>query len=358
MASSKPSNCDDVRSLPAVNGSTPVPLGQDRDGRAIWDWEPRPTHGEFPWFYQRRDESNEDYCRRTGRDESPMQRLALEAAEEAEADGDAGEAVPFALPQPEYFKLADERDEADYLLHGLLVRGESSLLVGGPKVGKSTFGRNLAAAVCNGSEWMTRPTRKAPCLLLALQESPGLIRSEFQKMGVGTDRELPDLHIVHPKARFSFEAVEGYVREQGIGFLIVDMLGRVAGYEDSNDYDDAMPKTLRFTEIARDTGAHVMLVHHGAKRGGNTPSERTLGSQAIAGEVDVVCSIHWQGSKRRFEAEGRGIKPMEWDPVISAILERAGAPCPPFRGATGVDGFALRLSTRPISTPTDGGKGE
>ena len=297
-----------------MNGNTPVPLGQDGDGRAIWDWEPRPTHGEFPWFYQRRGESNEDYCRRTGRAESPMQRLAREAVESENGTGpakegrsSAGGLATFTLgtlwdsPEPEVEWLADK----------LLPQDGVSLIVSQPKVGKSTLVRCLAKVVAaGGGEWLGRTTGGGTVLHLALEERRQTVAKHYESLAA----PRAGLHVVFgpaPPPDERWDLLRETMRILKPTLLVVDTLGRwMTGVDDGNAYAQALPAMDPFLELARASRCHVALLHHARKSGGEF-GEESLGSTGVAGSADTILSIRRKGGRRTITALGRDDVDME-----------------------------------------------
>ncbi len=69
--------------------------------------------------------------------------------------------------------------------------------------------------------------------------------------------------------------------------VIIDPIIRMARMVDSNSYSEASGALEPFIAMARESGAHVMLVHHsgrGDRRGVDAP----MGSTAFAGSVDSI----------------------------------------------------------------------
>ena len=56
----------------------------------------------------------------------------------------------------------------DYVLESRLVAGTVSVVVAKPKVGKSTFARNLCLAISRGEDFLGLRTKRGECIYLAL----------------------------------------------------------------------------------------------------------------------------------------------------------------------------------------------
>ena len=71
----------------------------------------------------------------------------------------------------------------EYVVENLLVSGTVSGVVAKPKVGKSTFARNLCLAVSRGDKFLGFETRRGECIYLALEEREEDIKNDFRAMG-------------------------------------------------------------------------------------------------------------------------------------------------------------------------------
>jgi RecA-family ATPase len=69
--------------------------------------------------------------------------------------------------------------------------------------------------------------------------------------------------------------------------ILVDPLLRFSRIKDSNDYSQVTKALEPLHALARETGAHVLAVHHEAKRGGSG-GDGVLGSTAIFASVDTL----------------------------------------------------------------------
>lgn len=69
--------------------------------------------------------------------------------------------------------------------------------------------------------------------------------------------------------------------------LIIDPLFRLVKLKDGNDYIQVTNALEPLLRLARDSGTHVLCVHHSPK-GERNPEDCVLGSQAIFGSVDTL----------------------------------------------------------------------
>ena len=175
-----------------------------------------------------------------------------------------------------------------WLVEGILPAGGFSAFTGKPKSGKSTAARHLAHAIACGESWLDRDTASGPTLYLALEEKVSEVRRHF--MALDTPREAP-LHFCFHRTPGDAVALLGETIEALKPVLvIVDTLFRFQPVDDTSAYGAVLKALSPLHELARETGAHVLVVHHERKAEGEG-MDRILGSTAISGTVDVMLSI-------------------------------------------------------------------
>lgn len=188
-------------------------------------------------------------------------------------------------------ELLGEPDEAvEWLADGLLPAGGLSVLVGKPKAGKSTMARALAVAVARGEPWLGRVTSQGTVFYLALDRDPRrTLRQHFRELGATDDTPL---YLFDGRVPADvLPQLEAAAREHKPALVVVDVLQRIVRAGDLNDYG-AMTLLLEpLLNLARDVGAHVMLLHHSPKQEAAFAGDAPLGSTAIAGTVDTVLLV-------------------------------------------------------------------
>lgn len=194
--------------------------------------------------------------------------------------------------------------DLEWIVDGLLFRGGFSLLTGRPKSGKSTLGRCLAAALANGDQFLGRETVQCSTLYVALEEHRAGLKAEWTRLGVKTHGRVK-LFIGMPEnmALFSRLLAEAVKLHQP-DLVIVDHLGHAARADDLNDYAKVRNALEPYRQLARLSGAHVMLLHHSKKQGGSFGGE-ALGSTAITGLVDTAMMIGIASERREIYSINR-----------------------------------------------------
>ena len=179
----------------------------------------------------------------------------------------------------------------DYLLHGLFAPGELSLIWGQPKTGKSFLALRLAYGLALGlGMWGRAVPRPVRVLYIAAEGMGGmgtrlkalaelgdpgesfLVISQAAEIGApGCD--LPGL----------LEAVKAHAAE----FVCIDTLARTFGNGNEDSAQD-MGRFIAACDAIREAGAHVLVVHHGAK-GDDAKTPR--GSGALMGAADLILHV-------------------------------------------------------------------
>lgn len=213
--------------------------------------------------------------------------------------GDVGE-QPFGAFAPTLLHVGDLLQqpiaEDDWLIDGLLIRGGTSLLVAKPKAGKSTLARAIALAVSRGDTCLGRATRRGPVIMLGFEEHPKWLQRAFRSMGVDSSDEIY-LHLGEAP-REGVDWLRAVVLAHRPVLVVVDPLLKLVRAQDANDYAQMSRLLEPLNTIARDSGAHLMLVHH-ASKGERLEGESALGSTAFTALVDSIVALTRHADGRR-----------------------------------------------------------
>jgi len=174
----------------------------------------------------------------------------------------------------------------DYLLQGLLVVGTVSAVVAKPKVGKSTFARNLALAVSAGEDFLGLHTRRGKVIYLALEERAEDLKADFRALGASGNEPIY-IHAAHAPQDAMSDLVQ-LVREHMPVLVIIDPLFRLAKINDENAYAETYRALGPLIDIARESGTHILLTHHAGKCQKADAIDAPLGSTALGGVVTTL----------------------------------------------------------------------
>lgn len=174
----------------------------------------------------------------------------------------------------------------EYVVEGLLVIGTVSCVVAKPKVGKSTFARNLCLAVSRGEDFLGLKTKQGQCIYLALEEREEDVKNDFRAMGADGTEPI----YVHAAAAPAegIRALCELVRQRRPVLVVIDPLFRMARIRDEKAYAETYAALGPLIDITREVGTHILVTHHGGKSAKTDPIDSPLGSTAIGG---AVCTL-------------------------------------------------------------------
>lgn len=181
--------------------------------------------------------------------------------------------------------LAEPEEAVAWLVDNRLPSGGLSIMAAKPKVGKSTLARCLALAVVQGEPWLGCATHQGPVFYLALEEKRAELRRHFEAMGA-TEQDPLWLFIGSSPAD-GLAQLRTAANLHKPALIVVDPLFRFVKVRDGNDYASVTGALEPLLTLARQTGAHVLLVHHSSKKGSGD-GDGILGSTAIFGSVDTA----------------------------------------------------------------------
>jgi hypothetical protein len=182
--------------------------------------------------------------------------------------------------------LAEPEENVDWVLDGILPAGGVGLFAGKPKSGKSTWVRCLCVSTARGEAFLGRRTTKGSVLYLALEEKRSEVRKHFDDLGA-TGEELIHIHIDPAPAQALLAAQRAIAVHKPV-LVIIDPLLKFARVKDTNDYAQVNAALEPLLILARQSGAHVLLVYHAGKGDKSDPVDSALGSTAFAGAVDTL----------------------------------------------------------------------
>ncbi len=210
----------------------------------------------------------------------------------------------------------------DYLWAGRLVRGTVSMVAAKPKVGKSTFARNLALAVARGEPFLGGATKQGDVIYLALEEREQEVAGTFRALGA-TGTEPLHVHAA-PTPEAGIFALADMVRARKPALVIVDPVFRLARIRDEKAYGEVYAALGPLIDLAREVGAHVMLLHHSGKSARSDAIDAPLGSTALAGAVATLLVMKRTEAYRTLQSVQRAGPDMpetvlSFDPATMAL---------------------------------------
>jgi putative DNA primase/helicase len=168
---------------------------------------------------------------------------------------------------------------------GILREGEVSMLAGRAMAGKSTFACALTRALHLGVPLLGRDCVKSKVGYMALERNGANVARLLKSWG------LSDVHILDQLPAMPLVGLAAFIKGEivrhGLEVVIVDHLQNLAKITDSKDYSLVSLALEPFQKVAKETGAHILLLHHQGK------TERegvidVMGSEAYRAAMDTL----------------------------------------------------------------------
>lgn len=218
-------------------------------------------------------------------------------------DLNSGAFAPVTAPQ-----LLDEPESAQpaWVWEDFIPEGALAALIAKPKVGKTTNAYELAVKMAQGLPYLGRATRRGPVLILALEEHGREVKRRLRDLGAD---QLAEIHVnVGPldDSADTFHQIKMYISAHGITLVIFDTLNTFWSVRDENNATDVTRAIKPLLNLARESGAAILLLHHARKSEGEHGDE-IRGSGALFSLLDVALILkrHEVETQRKLTAISR-----------------------------------------------------
>jgi hypothetical protein len=165
--------------------------------------------------------------------------------------------------------------------------GRSTLLSAREKAGKSSFGTAAAVATAGGRAFLSAPAARGAVLWLGFEEHEADIARRFLAHGADDDDDETFV-VTRLVDEDPLDAVRRHLADNSsVSLIVVDTLAALARPRaiESGDARGWQGLVQGATDLARDSGAGLLILHHARKAGGFRDST------AIAAAVDVVVEM-------------------------------------------------------------------
>lgn len=200
--------------------------------------------------------------------------------------------------------LAADMRPIEWVVEGLVARGQLVMIAGRPKSGKTWLVLQLAQSVDEGRAFLGKETTRGRVLLVTLEDGPRRLRSRVEMLGW------------RPKAVdvvFSLAHLDGDGMTAGPGLrqldeaagkydlIVIDtLIAGLSGRADENSNTAMAAIANDLADIARASNAAVVLVHHTSKGTHEDVFHTIRGASALRGAYDVGMVLE----RKKDEREG------------------------------------------------------
>jgi hypothetical protein len=202
-----------------------------------------------------------------------------------------------------------------YIVDGVIpAYGMLGHLVAYAKVGKSTFGQALGAAVAKGAPFLDRDTRQARVLAICAEDPPEYTAWLARHLDVSRGQ----MTFYRESVRLDAEGlaqISGAVQQQHFGFVLISSWQAVVRglIRDENDNAGAVRVVEDVKAATRVTGVPWLIDAHSGKGEDQNddadPSRAIRGASGAAGSADYTLSLRYAngafGTERRISGKGR-----------------------------------------------------
>jgi hypothetical protein len=215
----------------------------------------------------------------------------------------SGVFTPMSLAQ-----LLDEPEplEPEWTLEDILATESLAAIVSKPKVGKSTLVYEFGVAVTQGRTFLGRATKRGNVLILAVEENRRDVKRRLRNLGVD-QLDAMHLHIgVLTDTPDTIYALAGFIKQHNIVLVIFDTLNSFWSVSDENDAGAVTQAIKPLLQLARDSSATILLIHHSRKAEGEYGDE-IRGSGALFSLLDtaLILKRHTVDTQRRLSIISR-----------------------------------------------------
>ncbi|ASF44985.1 AAA family ATPase [Methylovulum psychrotolerans] len=184
----------------------------------------------------------------------------------------------------------------EWLIHGMIEKGNLGLIFGNPSSGKSLYVQDMCFCIAAGLMFHGLETATGNVVYIAGEGFSGL-RKRFSVLAKKYEVPPPNnLHISEMPAAIvdqkSIESVRNAIDQVGkVALIVIDTLHRNFGDGDENSARDISQLLSNIDTYLKTTGATVLIIHHS----GHESKGRGRGSSSIRAAMDVEYSVKKEG---------------------------------------------------------------
>jgi RecA-family ATPase len=161
-----------------------------------------------------------------------------------------------------------ESDSVSWIVDQYVPQGGLVALCAYPKTGKTTLAYSMAVSIAQGKSFLGKETIQGGVLILAVEEHPRDVKIRLKRFGA-TEADPIFVHAGpmqnNPE---NIQAIRDFIAQNKIVLLIIDSLSMFWGVQDENNNAEIVREMSPLLDIAHQTNAAVLPIHHERKSGG------------------------------------------------------------------------------------------
>ena len=181
----------------------------------------------------------------------------------------------------------------EYVVDGILPLGSLTLLAAREKAGKSLLAVDLCCSVAAGEPFLDRGVAPGPTLLVPAEDHVREVRDRIRERLAGRDEPpvlvLPVNGFTDDRIRLedpaSLQGLFNLLVQEEIAVAVLDPM-RELHHQREDSSDDMGPLLAPLRQMAHQTNAAIVLIHHMSRQG------HARGSTAIKAAVDQELAFH------------------------------------------------------------------
>jgi AAA domain-containing protein len=194
--------------------------------------------------------------------------------------------------------LAAAREPIPWRCEKFAADGYLTVLAGRGKEGKTWLAMALACGVALGRAAAGIPCAKGRAILFDAENGPRLIKDRFHAIGVTADMHVQPVDCGGLRIVRDLPWFRKVIEDRRANLVVFDSLRVLSSGAKENDGDDMEPIITALKQLARETGAAIILIHHRGK----SETNEYRGTSVILDQTDMLFRlgrVHPDGKHRR-----------------------------------------------------------